>query len=166
MTVSPLTENSEQQREAISSDTKKTIAIVAATILCLVLVLWKPTMDSLTVAREMALRTKCQKNLTQIRLGSEKYSNEHNAEWPKHLDDLYPEYIGDPSVFVCPNSKDKVGNSSDIDAWSSYEIVHSGKAINDKDTVVVQDKNDHAHRPGGRNYLFANGQVKYRPTEN
>ena len=117
-------------------------------------------------AREMALRAECQKNLTQIWLGIENYAKEHNAEWPKSLGELYPKYITEPSVFMCPKSDDTVGSSHGIDSWSSYEIVYAGKAISDKDIVVLQDKNDHAHRPGGRNYLFADGQVKYRPTEN
>jgi hypothetical protein len=141
----------------------KNIAVVVAAIVGVLLVFSAPAViPALATCREAARRASCQNNLTQIGLGIKTFAKEHNDEFPKSLNDLYPRYINDPSVFICPASNDKIGDLNNIDSWSSYEVVFSGKLIDDKDLVALQDKNGHAHRPGGRNYLFGDGKVKYR----
>ena len=53
-------------------------------------------------ARAMARRALCINNLRQIGLALCLY-REDNGEMPPHLSSLYPTYLPDPQVFVCPD---------------------------------------------------------------
>jgi len=118
-------------------------------------------LPALARAREAARRASCQNNLKQIGICCKMFSNEHGDEMPKSLNDLYPEYLTDPSVFVCPSSPDVAGDMNDIASWTSYELVYTGKDENDEHVVIVQEKSEHYHVPGGMNRLFGDGHVAF-----
>ena len=112
-------------------------------------------------------RAFCQHNLKCIGIYCKIYANEHNGQMPTTFNDLDDDSqtSDGSSIFICPASSDKVGDPTTIDAWSSYEIVYHGKLIDDQNLVVVQEKNDHTHPPGGRNYLFSDGHVSFKLTK-
>ncbi|MBM3289670.1 MAG: DUF1559 domain-containing protein [Candidatus Hydrogenedentes bacterium] len=113
-------------------------------------------------AREAARRAECQNNLKQIGLCCKIFANEHGNQTPKSLNDLYPQLITDPAVLVCPSSEDTVGDLKNIASWSSYEIVYTGMDESKPDLVVIQEKDEHAHLPSGKNILFGDGHVEFR----
>lgn len=111
-------------------------------------------------AHEAAITTTCRAQLKQLGLASQAYATDHDGQLPAHLGDLYPEYVKDLSLLVCPGSDDSAGEANAIDAWSSYKIVYPGKRVDDPNLVVVEDKSEHWHGPGGKNQLFADGHVE------
>ena len=45
----------------------------------------------------------CRSNLRQIGIALTSYQLEHEGEWPNWLSDLYPKYLQDESILLCPN---------------------------------------------------------------
>ncbi|MCC6487421.1 MAG: DUF1559 domain-containing protein [Candidatus Hydrogenedentes bacterium] len=80
----------------------------------LVLVLLLIALPFLNGAREGTLRASCMNNLKQMGLVFKMYANEHREYWPPlspyrenwmaDVSVLYPEYLTDLQVLVCPNS--------------------------------------------------------------
>ncbi|RJP18469.1 MAG: hypothetical protein C4527_28905 [Candidatus Omnitrophota bacterium] len=47
---------------------------------------------------------KCKENLRKISLAITDYQRDHNGELPNWLSDLYPNYLQDESILLCPNN--------------------------------------------------------------
>ena len=45
----------------------------------------------------------CRSNLRQIGIALTSYQLDHKGEWPDWLSDLYPKYLQDESILLCPN---------------------------------------------------------------
>jgi prepilin-type processing-associated H-X9-DG protein len=119
--------------------------------------IWLPALDR---AREGARATACQNNLKQVGLCLAMFSNEHDGVYPETLSRLYPEYVTDLRIFVCPSTKDEVGDPSRIDSWSSYKYIpgfSEGDTRNAKTVLVCHDR--HNNHSGKRYGLYADGHV-------
>lgn len=64
----------------------------------------------------------CKKNLRRIGLAITQYRMDHDGEVPNWLSDLYPKYIDDKQVFLCPNNPEEAvwGNIDDPNLDTSY----------------------------------------------
>ena len=56
---------------------------------------------SVQAAYRQARQAHCKSNLRQFGIASTIYRGEHNNQMPDWLSNLYPEYIDDPSIFIC-----------------------------------------------------------------
>ncbi len=56
----------------------------------------------------------CRKNLRKISLAITDYRADHKGELPEHLSDLYPKYLQDESVLLCP------GNSQPLEGMDDF----------------------------------------------
>ncbi|MDZ4857904.1 MAG: DUF4190 domain-containing protein [Candidatus Hydrogenedentes bacterium] len=120
-------------------------------------------LPALARAREAARASSCQNNLKQIGICNAMYAGEHGGAFPANLQALYPEYMSELSVFVCPSDITEIGDSASINAWTSYEYI-PGATEESGATVAVCRDNDHIHLRGMRNVLYADGHVE-RTTE-
>lgn len=109
---------------------------------------------------ELARRESCQYNLRQIKYACMTYSANHNGVLPEKFNDLFPEFISEPAVFLCPSSKVSIGDTSAIDSWTSYEFVFGTSGENVDHFVTVREKDRHAHKLG-RNYLYPDGRIAF-----
>src|SRR5438477_5090902 len=77
-------------------------------------------MPALTKAREQANRTKCASNLRQIMYACVMYSNDNKEGYYmwRYEDDsflpLFPLYLKDYNVTICPNTDNVVNNDNDL----------------------------------------------------
>ena len=64
-------------------------------------------------ARAMARRTSCVSQLRQIGMGFAMYGQDNDDLLPEHLTVVYPSYVNDANLFICPNdplSGQRTGN--------------------------------------------------------
>ncbi|MCC6795096.1 MAG: DUF1559 domain-containing protein [Candidatus Hydrogenedentes bacterium] len=109
---------------------------------------------------EAARRASCQHNLQQIKYACMAYSSNHGGILPEKFNDLSPEFITEPAVFLCPSSKASMGDTSAIDSWTSYEFISNVSGENVDHFVTVREKDRHAHTLG-RNYLYPDGRIAF-----
>ncbi len=124
-------------------------------------------------ARERARRTRCWSNLRSIGLGLHLYSSDFAEEFPEAFGALYPEFISDGGVFLCP-SVDKAtklegdpGFSASSytpamfgDTNSDYVYV-SGLTAADPAWYVIAFEDESDHDGAGVNVLYIGSNVKW-----
>lgn len=104
-------------------------------------------------AREGARRARCSSNLKQIGYGCHLYSSDHAEKFPPGLGDLYPDFISDGKVFICPTAcratavEDDPGFSRHGyrpavfgDTHADYVYVSGLRASDPKDYVLAFDE--------------------------
>jgi len=115
------------------------------------------------MVKEESSKAACMENLHQIGAACNAYAAEHNGRYPERLSELYPDYVPDLEVFVCPSTGEKIGSPQEINAKTSYE--YHGAALNAStaaeplgQAILACDKPGH-HR-SGKNILYADGHVE------
>lgn len=99
----------------------------------------------------------CTAHLHQIGSACNAYAAEHDGRYPERLSELYPRYLPDLNVFVCPKTGDKIASADEIDAKTSYEYRGAGLREWGPGDVLACDKPGN-HR-SGKNVLYADGHV-------
>ena len=103
-------------------------------------------MPALTKAREQAYRTQCASNMRQIMLACMMYSNDNKQGYymwrynDDSLECLFPQYLKDYSVTICPKTENAVRKHSDL---------------RDNARLGARD-NSGGHSYELRNYIWAN----------
>ena len=80
----------------------------------------------LLVAASRALNasrsSSCQSNLRPMGLVIGMYSDENAELLPRDLKTVYPQYLNDLNILICPASDDTVGKyPEEVERWSSYD---------------------------------------------
>ena len=122
--------------------------------------------------RPRAKRTRCASSLKQIGYGCHLYACDHDEEFPPGLGELYPNYISDGVVFVCPMARNAVSLEHDLgvalreyepamfkEKHADYTYVAGLAADGPKDLVIAYDRD--GNHDGGRNALFVGSNVEW-----
>lgn len=116
-------------------------------------------------AKGQAQRAACLNNLRQLALASIMYANDHDDVLPSSLSELYPNYLPDLNVFVCPVHKGKELSKKRIDEQSDYKLEIPGAKLggikNVGKTIMISEKQP--NHQGGRNAAYADGHVQWVP---
>ncbi len=105
--------------------------------------------------REKANWEECVKNLEQLYAAERKYAEDHGGHLSERLSDLYPDYLDDFDVFICPAAKgQKITRKEDIDSLTSYILVAKGEPVEGRG-------GESERRPYGRSFdLYSPPQGK------
>ena len=102
----------------------------------------------------------CSGRIKAIGMGCEVYALDYEGMFPDQLSSLYPLYISELRVFVCPNSTDKLSSPDRIAEDGSYVYVTGLTSSHPADTVLAYDKPGN-HGTEGREQLYVDGHVEW-----
>ncbi|MGB2754330.1 MAG: DUF4190 domain-containing protein [Phycisphaerae bacterium] len=116
---------------------------------------------------EKGSTAECKANLRVIGAACDAYAAEHNGRYPERLSELYPRYLPDLNVFVCPATRDpatgdKIASPDEIDAKTSYEYHGAGldvRTLREPWTQVILACDKPGRHRSGKNVLYADGHV-------
>ena len=144
-----------------------TLAAVASAVL------WARTNET---RKQMTL---CVHQLRMLDRPLHVYAQSHGGAVPSRISELYPEYVADPRLFMCPNVAasylSRTGQphpllrkdvrAAGIDEHSSFVLTPGAMMDGSRDIVVASERGDN-HHGRGRAVLFADGRGGWDPPVN
>ncbi|MDP2896501.1 MAG: DUF3352 domain-containing protein [bacterium] len=118
-------------------------------------------LPALMRARESAHRAACMNNLKQLAMAEKMYAADHDEKFSEKLSDLYPEYVNNFAVFLCPSHREQsVPSKEDIDEQTSYILRKGLTDASPADEVMIHEESWN-HRGDGGNAAFVDGHVRW-----
>ena len=92
------------------------------------------------------------------------YAVDWEGRFPECLSAIFPLYVADPSVLICPSTGISIPERITRDNVNlAYEYIPGLNSEMPSDIIVVYDRA--GNHQGGRNVLFVDGRVRWIPDE-
>ena len=118
-------------------------------------------LPALVRARESAHRAACMNNLKQLAMAEKMYAADHDEKFSEKLSDLYPEYVNNFEVFLCPSHRGRsITTKEDIDEQTSYILRAGLTDASPADEAMIYEESWN-HRGDGGNAAFVDGHVRW-----
>jgi prepilin-type processing-associated H-X9-DG protein len=150
---------------------RRSIWLMAAIAIVLVLLLASFLQPSLNSRGGEAPRPKCANNLRQIGLACLMYANEHSGQYPDSLSTVLRDEDITSGVFVCPSSNDTPAQGpttqaivANLTAGGHLSYIYVGKRLTtaaSADTVLAYEPLTN-HGGDGMEVLYADGHVEFQ----
>ena len=155
---------------------KKTLLLAAALVSACIMAfalrhIWE-------TGRHSTRQTLCVHNLKFFAITLNAYANTHDGRFPDRLSQLWPEYLTELEIFICPELQAVYQRErgvphpfagdpdpDTIEALSSYAYVPGHITTDAADVVIVYEKVDN-HLGKGRSLLYLDGHGAWEPPEN
>ena len=121
-------------------------------------------LTSLVKTREQARRAVCMSNLKQIGLALHMYAMDYDEHFPENLSALYPKYVSDLKVFICPSRPGVTKEDVKKDFNICYKYVKGMSELYSDNCLIAYDKKEN-HKGKGRNVCFVDGHLEWVPEE-
>lgn len=93
----------------------------------------------------------CRSNLKQIGMWMHLYAADHDEAFPESFSRLIPEYVADPSLFVCPHAAGAATvNAQNVDRTGSFVLVRDARRSSAPPNLVLA----HEGQPGGDGSVY------------
>jgi len=110
-------------------------------------------------AAETQAALQCRANLANIREAVRQFELD-NGRFPNALSELYPQYLPDLQVFVCPGAGSIVRLAGEIDELGSYCYRRPPAGADPATTKLVYDRSPEHHGGVGCYCLYLDGRVE------
>lgn len=138
-------------------------------VLLLIFLLLLLLLPTLTVVTEHARRTRCASNLKQIGYALRSYAADNSGQFPRDLSILYPAYISESRIYVCPGERSRwpyarPSRGRYIRKDGFYCYVSGLSAGDDADCILAFDE-EWNHEGVGATVLDVRGDIRWRRVE-
>jgi prepilin-type processing-associated H-X9-DG protein len=114
------------------------------------------------------LRVHCKSNLRQIGLACHMYADDWDGAFPARLEDLSPNYVDNPRIFVCRGALRGRRQGAAVPAAApagDYDYFPGRDASLPGEFVLAIDRDLTNHGGQGFNVLFVDAHVEWWPAE-
>ena len=146
----------------MKTSARVSLVILGVIVFVLIVMLWYP----LKAARVVAKARACTNNIKSLNLAFSDYLKDHKT-YPAKLSALYPQYVNDLNLFVCPGNPRRIRNPEEIDSRSGYVLLLPAVAPSEFDdrALLCDRRSNHLDKTGelwGGIVLFCDGRYVFR----
>jgi len=147
----------------MKTSTKTSLVAVGIVVALLVVMLWYP----LKAARNVSKLRACMENLKLLDVALSVYLKDH-GRYPAKLADLYPKYVSNLNLFVCPGNPRKIDSPEEIDSEGGYVLLLRGVTPSEADfrPLLCDRRSNHLDKVDllyGGNILFDDAVRMWKP---
>ena len=131
-------------------------------VIAIIGILMAMLLSALSRAQEAGRRAACVSNLRQLAIALKAFSSENKERFPDDFSELFPDYLTEMELLVCPSTGNDPPTHSEMEANGDY-VYHAG--LTEIDVAVIMEDKDFNHGPDGKHVLHTSGRVTWQSSK-